>query len=75
MEGALIFLGLLVVLNLSITARLYIRLVLPDEESRNEAAVEQAMDRERKEAADAMDEGFENIMRFSVKGKTGFETE
>lgn len=73
MTEGFILLGLLVLLNLSLTAKLYIRLVLPDEESRNEQAVERAM--REAEKADPMDEGFENIMRFSVKGKTGFEPE
>lgn len=69
------FLGiiaLLLLLNLAVTLRLYCKLLLPDERERNERAVEQAM---KESAADPMDEGFDNIMRFSVNGKTGFESE
>ena len=60
--------------NLALSVALYRAIVLPDEEARNEAAVERAMAREA-EQADPMDEGFENIMRFSVNGRTGFEQE
>ena len=63
---------LLLLVDLVLTAGLYRRLVLPSEEERNERAVEQSME---KAAADPMDEGFENIMRFAVNGKTGFETQ
>lgn len=58
--------------DLAMTAALYHKLVRPSEEERNEAAVEEAM-RQEAAKADPMDEGFENIMRFSVNGKTGFE--
>ena len=70
----LIYFGILLLLlvNLVLTAGLYRRLLLPSEEERNERAVQKAMDQA---AADPMDEGFENIMRFSVNGKTGFETQ
>lgn len=64
-------LALLLVLDLAVTVHLSYRILAPGEEERNERAVEQAM----KAAADPMDEGFENIMRFSVNGKTGFEQE
>ena len=70
-----IFMGLVLLLlslNLAVTAGLYRRLLLPSEEERNERAVEKAMEQA---AADPIDEGFENIMRFSVNGKTGFETQ
>lgn len=70
-----VFMGLvllLLVLDLAVTAGLYFRMCLPSREERNERAVERAMEQE---AADPIDEGFENIMRFSVNGKTGFETE
>ena len=63
---------LLLIANLAVTAGLYRRLLLPSEEERNERAVEKAMEQA---AADPIDEGFENIMRFSVNGKTGFETQ
>lgn len=63
---------LLLSLNLAATVRLSCKLLLPGEEERNERAVEKAMEQA---AADPIDEGFENIMRFSVNGKTGFERE
>ena len=69
-----VFMGLvllLLVLDLAVTAGLYCRMCLPSREERNERAVEKAMEHRQ----DPMDEGFENIMRFSVNGKTGFETE
>lgn len=65
-------LALLLVLDLAVTVHLSHRILAPSEEERNERAVELAME---KAAADPMDEGFENIMRFSVNGKTGFEQE
>lgn len=70
-----VFMGLLLLvaaLDLAVTVRLYCRLLLPSEEERNERAVTEAMEQA---AADPIDEGFENIMRFSVNGKTGFETD
>ena len=71
MLAALLFMA---AANLALSAALYRALALPDEEERNEALVEAALRREA-EKADPMDEGFENIMRFSVNGKTGFEPE
>ena len=62
---------LAVLLDLAVTAVTYRRLFSPSEEERNERAVEKAMEQRQ----DPMDEGFENIMRFSVNGKTGFEQE
>lgn len=62
---------LAVLLDLAVTAATYRRLFSPSEEERNERAVEKAMEQRQ----DPMDEGFENIMRFSVNGKTGFEQE
>ena len=62
---------LAVLLDLGVTAATYRRLFSPSEEERNERAVEKAMEQRQ----DPMDEGFENIMRFSVNGKTGFEQE
>lgn len=62
---------LAVLLDLGVTAATYHRLFSPSEEERNERAVEKAME----QMQDPMDEGFENIMRFSVNGKTGFEQE
>jgi len=70
-EVCLSMILLLLLLDLGLTLRLYCRLLLPSEEERNERAVELAME----QAADPMDEGFENIMRFAVNGKTGFEQE
>ena len=75
-ETILVIITLLILLDLAVTAALYIRLCLPDEqerlERRVEAAQERAMEAQR-DRGELMDEGFENIMRFSVNGKTGFE--
>ena len=53
----------LLLVNISVTATVYYKLFAPSAEERTDAAVEKEM----------MDEGFENIMTFSVNGKTGFE--
>ena len=37
--------------------------------------LEQAEEEEFEERGKAIDEGFENIMRFSVKGRSGLETD
>lgn len=63
---------ILLAANLFLTAILYVRLCLPDEEERLERKVNETMRRERR---DPIDEGIDNIMRFEVGGKTGFERE
>lgn len=62
---ALIF--LVAVANCAMTAVMLTKLCCKSEEQRTEEAVEAAMQR------DKIDEGFENIMNYSVCGKTGME--
>ena len=57
----------LLLVNISVTAAVYCKLCLPSREERTDAAVEREMEK------GSVDEGFENIMRYSVNGKTGFE--
>ena len=57
----------LLLVNISVTAAVYCKLCLPSREKRTDAAVEREMEK------GSVDEGFENIMRYSVNGKTGFE--
>lgn len=40
-----------------------------------EQRTEQRVEREMQKPPDPIDEGFENIMRYAVNGKTGFERE
>ena len=69
-----IFILLVAVLMLQVYSLLFadMRKSEAREERKLDAKAEEAMEAEAKRSA-AMDEGFENIMRFSVKGKTGFE--
>ena len=55
--------------NLLLTAAVFVKTCIPSAEERTDREVEIALE----ERPDPMDEGFENIMRFSVNGKTGFE--
>ena len=55
--------------NLLFSVRMYQRMHRHDEEDRNEQAVETAA----AEKKDLIDEGIDNILLFSVNGKTGFE--
>lgn len=57
----------LLLVNISVTAAVYCKLCLPSKAERTDAAVEREMEK------GSVDEGFENIMRYSVNGKTGFE--
>ena len=73
MEEIILGLALaLLVLNLGLTVGLYCRLLPPGGEDRDRRGAEKAPEQA---AADPIDQGFENIMRFSVHGKTGFERE
>ena len=83
-----ILLAAAVAADVAMTAALLVKQLLPSAEERLECRCERAMNeaakREPVEAVaaehhtnqpDPMDEGFENIMRFAVNGKTGFEVE
>lgn len=67
MEMALIGLCIVAAANLAITAALYTKLCRKSEQQRVEEAVEAEMESER------MNKGFDNIMGYTVGGKTGFE--
>ena len=56
--------------NLVCSVRMYRRMNRHAEEERNEQAVETAAAEQKK---DLIDEGIDNILLFSVNGKTGFE--
>ena len=60
-------LAALLLVNISVTASLYCKLCMPSKKERTDAAVEEALQR------NTIEEGFENIMTYSVMGKTGFE--
>ncbi len=60
---------ILVVADTVMTAMMFVRLYANAAEERLEREVGEKMARDR------VDEGFENIMRFSVNGTTGFESE
>lgn len=62
---------LVVVANFAMTAEMYRRMTRHDAEDAADEAVEVATKRER----DLMSEGLDNIMLFSVNGKTGMEPE
>ena len=53
------------------TSALFAREFFKTKEQRTEQRVEQEMHK----PPDPIDEGFENIMRYAVNGKTGFERE
>ena len=57
----------LLTLLILMTAAIFTKVCVPSREERTEAAVEEAMQR------NTIEEGFENIMTYSVMGKTGFE--
>lgn len=65
----LVILLALMAADLSLTALVFVRLYANAAEERLERKVGEHIARDR------MDEGFENIMSFSVNGKTGFESE
>lgn len=62
---------LLGLVELAFMAVMFRQLCCPSAEARTDKAVEQAQERQR----DLMNEGIENIMTYSVNGKTGFEPE
>ena len=62
---------LLVGANIAMTTALFLRVTRNDAEQELDESVEKAMKRER----DMMSEGLDNIMMFSVNGKTGMEPE
>ena len=68
-----IFILLVAVLMLQVYSLLFadMRKREAREERKLDAKAEEAMEAEAKRSA-AMDEGFENIMRFSVNGRDGF---
>lgn len=74
MTEVLIGILLLAAANLLLTARVLVRLTRGDAEAESEQAVQDAMDEEKRERG-SLDEGFENIMRYAVNGKTGFDDE
>lgn len=59
--------------DIALEAVLYRKLNGNAAERRLDEQVEQAMETERREREDEFNEGFDNIMRFAVNGKTGFE--
>jgi hypothetical protein len=72
--------GFLVSLDLAATLAIAHKLFGKNEEQRGEEAAQAAIDAaaeedrdEERERRGSFDEGFENLMRFSVNGKTGFE--
>lgn len=68
----LIFCIVLQIVNIGLVAYFHYGSFEKRARDRNEAEVEEAMEREAREAQ-KIDEGFQNIMRFEVNGKTGFE--
>lgn len=69
-----IVLALLVGCNLILTAAVFKKVCCKSAEQRADEAVERAMeeDREALRRSRAMDEGFDNLMRYSVNGNDGF---
>lgn len=59
--------------DIALEAIMYRKLNGNAAERRLDEQVEQAMETERREREDEFNEGFDNIMRFAVNGKTGFE--
>ena len=57
----------LLTLLLLMTAAMFTKVCMPSSAERTDAAVEEAMQH------NTIEEGFENIMTYSVMGKTGFE--
>lgn len=82
MEFALLAIFAVLAVNMGLTLRLYGELIAkPHEMRRSEdeaqaamnAAAEDVGENGEKDRNGSFDEGFENIMRFAVNGKTGFE--
>lgn len=73
-ETLLIVILLLSALNALLTVGLCTRCFKAQADRRTEERVQEAMDEEAGKARrDELDEGFQNIMTYSVNGKTGFE--
>lgn len=68
-----IFIIVLLVCDIVLEALVYRKLEHKAAERRLDEQVEQAMEPERRAGADEFNEGFDNIMRFAVNGRTGFE--
>ena len=71
---AMILLTVLVMLCVADTVlayKTYRRLTLHDAERKLDAQVQEAMDEEQRRSRD-MDIGFDNLMRFEVRGSDGF---
>ena len=81
LELALLAIFVVLAVNMGLTLRLYSKLVRePETARRSENQVQAAMDNAAAEAndedggrKDAFDEGFENLMRYTVNGRTGCE--
>lgn len=73
-ETLLIVILLLSALNALLTVGLCTRCFKAQADRRTEEQVQEAMDEEAEKARrDELDEGFQNIMTYSVNGKTGFD--
>lgn len=73
-ETLLIVILLLSALNALLTVGLCTRCFKAQVDRRTEERVQEAMDEEAGKARrDELDEGFQNIMTYSVNGKTGLE--
>lgn len=73
-ETLLIVILLLSALNALLTVGLCTRCFKAQADRRTEERVQEAMDEEAGKARrDELDEGFQNIMTYSVNGKTGFD--
>lgn len=62
-------------IQLLMSAAVFAKVCRPKAEDVTDAAVEREMELERDRASRNIDEGIENIMSYSVNGKTGFEQE
>lgn len=72
--AVVIALLVLTALDLIVSVSIWLRLFRPGAEEKLEAAVETAREREAEDARGReLQEGFENLMRYSVNGMTGFE--
>ena len=72
MTAILVVLLVMAAVILAETSALFAREFFKTKEQRTEQRVEREM---HKPPPDPIDEGFENIMRYAVNGKTGFERE
>lgn len=64
----------LLTIQLLMTAAVFAKVCMPDEQARDDMRYEREVERLTEEkAANNIDEGIMNIMGYSVNGKTGFE--